>query len=622
MVSEMDIASDSWWQKVREVKQRCPGYSHKLAKEAYLKCDRDVERAVSYLNSLVVLPSRDDTSAGQETPHTVKPDKERQDESIPWLSQLPRLSRPMSPLSPGFDIRGFDLRKILGAIQHEFSLNSVNYYLSYYHEHDKQQLEEEINQDIEWFPAIFYVVEANNLELLRCWLKYGGDPNATYGSLKFPLIAYAIIHGGRPSTRATEMLRTLLAFGSSPDPIPAAYYSTYNKPSATDEVMLDILDSNKLWCTPSVRPRLASALNLTQRYLLYQTARVKPSSGREQALVRRRDAEALLGIHLLIIGQEMGVAILKRKLLFHLALPSEEPMVLLFAGPSGHGKTELAQKFGEMMTLEFHAIDCTSFTQESELFGPKASFKGHEEGSALNNFLAKESGNRSIVFMDEFEKTTDEVRNALLIPFDQGEYINRRISMKVNCSETIWILATNQFDHTIHEFCKANKKALLNNDPASQQSLTKQLVTRLRKECMTHFGAPLAGRITEIIPFLTFSPDEAAVVAHKGYLKLEADVARPVKLPETKKGDVLVGNVQLDLRHDSVVCSTVANGSYVPELGARSILGGIKETIVGPLVYQYLQDGDGFAEDQKKTFFTVGVNAEKNVEVWLAPKTF
>jgi ATP-dependent Clp protease ATP-binding subunit ClpA len=65
-------------------------------------------------------------------------------------------------------------------------------------------------------------------------------------------------------------------------------------------------------------------------------------------------------------------------------------------------------------------IDCTTFSRENELFGPRPPFSGHESGSPLNNFLARKSGSRSIVFMDEFERTNKKIHNTLLILFDQG----------------------------------------------------------------------------------------------------------------------------------------------------------------------------------------------------------
>lgn len=44
-----------------------------------------------------------------------------------------------------------------------------------------------------------------------------------------------------------------------------------------------------------------------------------------------------------------------------------------------------------------------------------------EKGSPLKNVFARNSGKRSIVFLDEFEKTTPSIYQAMLLPFDNGK---------------------------------------------------------------------------------------------------------------------------------------------------------------------------------------------------------
>jgi ATP-dependent Clp protease ATP-binding subunit ClpA len=75
---------------------------------------------------------------------------------------------------------------------------------------------------------------------------------------------------------------------------------------------------------------------------------------------------------------------------------------------------------GELLNIDIQCIDCTEMKHETDIFGPKKPYIGHELGSPLNNFLARNSGKRSVVFLDEFEKTTREVQNALLILFSEG----------------------------------------------------------------------------------------------------------------------------------------------------------------------------------------------------------
>ncbi|KAI1085469.1 P-loop containing nucleoside triphosphate hydrolase protein [Whalleya microplaca] len=546
----------------------------------------------------------------------------REDDGLPWCHQLPRINPSTTFL---FDSSAFNLENVIGAIQSGVSPEQIRECLAYYHEWDNQRFQDAINAKLKGFPAMFFIVEADKPELIRHWARYGGNPNATYGPDDFPLLAFAILRGAARRYQATDIVETLLRLEASPKVFPAGYYDPYVRElsnSGPKEINLhDIQDDNKLWCTSNIRPLLASALTLTQRYRLYQAARADHISARERIVLSRRGAEEVVGLHQLVIGQEVAVQLLKRRLLTHLAMPNKEPLVLLFAGPSGHGKTELARKFGDLMSLELLTIDCTNYTRENELFGPKPGYEGFQNGAPLNNFLARKSGNRCIVFMDELEKTTEAVHNALLVPFDEGEYMDRRNCSKVDCSKTIWILATNIFDDIIHEFCKTNRDKLSNSSVGFEHSsLMRRLIYRLRKECVTKFGAPLSGRITEIIPFITFSADEAAVVVDKAIMKMEAKVVRPVVVSSTKEGDNLVGNIELEVTRDATVCSKLANDYYEPQLGARSIFNGVDEVVVTSLVDQYLKDGDDLAEDQKMSFFKIGINGEDEVEVWRESK--
>jgi ATP-dependent Clp protease ATP-binding subunit ClpA len=65
----------------------------------------------------------------------------------------------------------------------------------------------------------------------------------------------------------------------------------------------------------------------------------------------------------------------------------------------------------------------TEMKYETDLFGPLAPFVDHEKGSPLNNFLCAMSGRKAIVLLDEFEKSSKEVWDSLLILFDEGSAV-------------------------------------------------------------------------------------------------------------------------------------------------------------------------------------------------------
>jgi ATP-dependent Clp protease ATP-binding subunit ClpA len=139
--------------------------------------------------------------------------------------------------------------------------------------------------------------------------------------------------------------------------------------------------------------------------------------------------------------------------------------------------------------------------RETDLFGPWAPYIGSEKGSLLNNHLANHSGKRGIVFLDEFEKTTKDVRAALLLPLDDGKsldvfmyirlinigwYCDRRNGHHVDCTKIIWVFATNAVDDKIVEFSDLH---LLEKSPEKQtQAPLSALEKNIRKDLCDLWG--------------------------------------------------------------------------------------------------------------------------------------
>ncbi|RYP92608.1 hypothetical protein DL770_001250 [Monosporascus sp. CRB-9-2] len=612
---------------IRQVMAQCPSCSEDTASDC-LECQ-------PYLRSYIRPdpPSSNDDPQSQSSTNSnnqaetdmIRELSEGQGDSInedpSWMPKLPVLKLPDALVNNG--PRGssvFELRELLAAIQAGlFDADSVRNYLSHY---SKESLDMNLNAEIDGYPAMFYVISTGNISIIREWVKHGGDPNATWGPNAFPLIAFSILKGGRTMNQASRILETLLRFGAEPRAIPKAFYDPFCRDlpedGPTKEELHDLDDDNKRWFSADVGAHLAKSLSLSQRYNLYRSSKVKPHSGREKELLARQAAEEVLGLHQMIVAQSVATRWLKKKLLVYLALQKERPLILVFAGPSGHGKTELARRFRDLMSLELHEVDCTIFKQDNELFGPRAPYSGYEEGSPLNNFLVRKAGYRCIVFMDEFEKTSKDIHNTLLLPFQGGRYEDRRNGKIIDSSKTIWILATNKLDDSIHAFCGANKQILFESeDEEAQDKLVGKLCRQLRKEFIGHFGAPLGGRITEILPFLVFAPQEAAVIVHKALMDLETAVSRRVRLALNREEDVYVGNISIRIKNDATVCSIIARDEYEKETGARSIAQAVERIVQDPLISQYLENGDRFEENQPIADFIVDVNVDKEVEVRL-----
>lgn len=173
-----------------------------------------------------------------------------------------------------------------------------------------------------------------------------------------------------------------------------------------------------------MRSKLTEALDVTYRYYLDKSTKAPKATPREKQVAELKDVTPLLGIPYLIIGQTTAAATLRNSLLVYMARKkgprNRKPLVLVFAGPSGHGKTELANKMSSLLSLETLVMDCLQFSTDTGLFGPRPGYHSAHKGSQLNNLLAKHDGKKCIVFLDEFEKTNAEIHNTLLKPFDEG----------------------------------------------------------------------------------------------------------------------------------------------------------------------------------------------------------
>ena len=155
------------------------------------------------------------------------------------------------------------------------------------------------------------------------------------------------------------------------------------------------LDENppSTWCGPKVCSHLASALHLDHRYLLHWASQLPLGDARRRRISQAHNIMELMKISYNIIGQLPASNLVLQNVFAHIAIGSKDPLVMAFAGPSGHRKTEMARHMGGLLSVDITVIDCAQMKSDTGPFRSRAGCHHLEEGSQLNNFLPSTTEN-------------------------------------------------------------------------------------------------------------------------------------------------------------------------------------------------------------------------------------
>jgi ATP-dependent Clp protease ATP-binding subunit ClpC len=269
----------------------------------------------------------------------------------------------------------------------------------------------------------------------------------------------------------------------------------------------------------------------------------------------------------------------------------------IFLGPTGVGKTYLAQLLAEQVFGDMEAlirIDMSEYMEKfsiSRLIGAPPGYVGHDEGGQLTEKVRRKP--YCVVLLDEIEKAHEDVFNLFLQALDEG-HLTDGLGRKIDFKNVLIIMTSNVGASQLSQFGTGvgfGTKARIANEEAMKGSI---IQSALKKK----FKPEFLNRIDDTIIFNSLDEEDIHKII---YIELDKLKERVEELGYTLKFS------------DSAIKFIVKEG-YDEEYGARPLTRAIQRYIEDPLADEVVngnvKEGDtikfGYTKDGEKLTVKVG----------------
>jgi ATP-dependent Clp protease ATP-binding subunit ClpB len=267
-------------------------------------------------------------------------------------------------------------------------------------------------------------------------------------------------------------------------------------------------------------------------------------------------------LHQRIVNQQeaiTAVANAVRRARSGLQDPNRPVGSVIFLGPTGVGKTELARALAEFLFDDENAmvrIDMSEYMEKhavSRLVGAPPGYVGYEEGGQLSE---------AIRLFDEIEKAHADVFNILLQVLDDGRLTDGQ-GRTVDFKNAVVIMTSNIGSPIIQEYFTAG------NLSAKDRA---QMEERVKMELRGQFRPEFLNRVDDIIIFHSLDEKQLAAIV---------DI-------QLRRLDKRLSQQQLKLEVDNSAKRFLAKEGYDPQFGARPLKRAIQERLLDPLAMKLL----------------------------------
>jgi len=218
---------------------------------------------------------------------------------------------------------------------------------------------------------------------------------------------------------------------------------------------------------------------------------------------------------------------------------------MLFVGPTGVGKTELAKLVGEEYSGNFYKVNCAEYAgghEYAKLIGSPPGYIGHTEKSLMAE--KAETSNRWVFLFDEIEKAHHKLYDFLLSLLDDGTCTDN-LGQVLDFSESIFIFTSNKG-------VVDSKRRSVGFGSSDPDDATK--AQRLTQSVKSHFSPEFLNRIDDIVNFEYLSKADAKKIAALQLENLPIEITEPL-------------------------LNYVVEGGYSKEYGARNLARFIKNNV-------------------------------------------